>query len=259
MTEQHALTWMEAGMKKDLFPYGLDAPPVVRNLALGALACWLAYALSFRPWMPIKFVGACWPAAALSVAAFSMLWSSRYGKLRRREALLNKLNWAGNERVLDVGCGRGLLAVAAARRVPLGQVTGIDIWQQEDLSGNRPEAVAANASREGVAGRVDARTADMRELPFANASIDTVISSTAIHNIYDASERNRAIDEIVRVLRPAGQVMIDDIRHVAAYAQRLRDAGFELTITRGFNSWLWRLMSLGNLSPGTLIGHKPLQ
>lgn len=43
------------------------------------------------------------------------------------------------------------MAVAAARRVPCGQVTGIDIWQSEDLSGNVADAVAANVAREGVA------------------------------------------------------------------------------------------------------------
>ncbi len=92
-----------------------------------------------------------------------MIWSSRYGKLRRREVLLDRLSWRGDERVLDIGCGRGLFAVAAARRVPGGKVTGIDIWQSEDLSGNGPGAVATNAANEGVAGRVDTRTADMRE------------------------------------------------------------------------------------------------
>jgi arsenite methyltransferase len=241
---------------KELFPYGLDAPPVVRNLAICALACWLLFALNFTTWLPARISVSCWPALLLSFATCSMMWSSRYGKLRRREQLLNLLTWAGNERVLDIGCGRGLLAVAAARRTPLGQVTGVDIWQKEDLSGNSPDAVTANASREGVIGRVATRTADMRELPFANASIDTVISSTAIHNIYDVEGRRRAIDEIARVLRPAGQVMIDDIRHVSDYAERLRDAGFELKVIHGFYSWFWRLMSFGTLSPGTLIGHK---
>jgi len=242
---------------KELFPYGLDAPPVVRNLALCALACWLMFALSFTTWLPIKINGFHWPALCFSFAACMMIWSSRYGKLRRRERLLNLLNWAGNERVLDLGCGRGLLAVAAARRTPLGHVTGVDIWQKEDLSGNSPDAVAINASRERVSGHVETCTADMRELPFASASIDTVITSTAIHNIYDVEGRRRAIDEMARVLRPAGQVMIDDIRHVSEYADRLRHAGFELKVMRGVYSWFWRWMSLGNLSPGTLIGHKP--
>lgn len=242
---------------KSLFPYGLDAPPVVRNLALCSLACWLLFAVSFTRWLPITVNGFQWPALCMSVGALSMIWTSRYGKLRRREQLLDRLNWQGNERVLDIGCGRGLFAVAAARRVPQGRVTGIDIWQSEDLSGNGPEAVAINAAHEGVAARVDTRTADMRELPFADATIDTVVSSTAIHNIYQAEGRDRAIGEIARVLRPGGQVLIDDIRHLPQYAARLRATGFDVMLTRGAGSWFWRLISLGNLAPGTLIGRKP--
>lgn len=57
----------------------------------------------------------------------------------------------------------------------------------------------------------DGHTADMRPLPFADASIDAVISSTAIHNICDVEGRPRALDEIVRVLHLASKMMIDDI------------------------------------------------
>jgi arsenite methyltransferase len=241
---------------KQLFPYGLDAPPVVRNLVLCSLAAWLLFALNFTHWLPVIINGFQWPALGFAFGAASMVLSSRYGKLRRREVLLDRLSWRGNASVLDIGCGRGLMAVAAARRVPQGHVTGIDIWQSEDLSGNGPDAVAINASREGVAGRVETRTADMRELPFADATMDTVVSSQAIHNIYQAEGRDRAIDEIARVLKPGGQLLIDDIRHLPQYAARLRAAGFELTLIRGFNSWFWRLLSFGNLAPGTLVGHK---
>jgi arsenite methyltransferase len=242
---------------KQLFPYGLDAPPVVRNLALCSLAAWLMFALSFAHWLPITINGFQWPALCFAFGAASMMWSSRYGKLRRREALLDRLDWRGQEQVLDIGCGRGLMTVAAARRVPHGHVTGIDIWQSEDLSGNGPDAVAINAQREGVAARIETRTADMRELPFADATMDTVVSSAAIHNIYQAEGRDRALDEIARVLKPGGRLLIDDIRHVPHYAARLRAAGFELSLIRGINSWFWRLLSFGNLAPGTLVGRKP--
>jgi arsenite methyltransferase len=241
---------------KSLFPYGLDAPPVVRNLLLCSLACWLLFALSYKHWLPITIHGLQWPALSLGMGAIVMIWSSRYGKLRRREKLLDQLQWRGNERVLDIGCGRGLLAVAAARRVPQGHVTGIDIWQSEDLSDNGPDAVAVNASREGVADRVDTRTTDMRELPFADGTIDIVVSAWAIHNIYQEEGRDRAVGEIARVLRPGGQVMIDDIRHVSRYAERLRAAGFEVALARGVHGWFWQILSLGNLVPGTLVGRK---
>jgi arsenite methyltransferase len=241
---------------KPLFPYGLDAPPVVRNLLLCSLAAWLLFAVNLAHWLPITINGLQWPAVGFAFGAASLIWTSGYGKLRRRERLLDRLQWRGNEQVLDIGCGRGLIAVAAARRVPQGHVTGIDIWQSEDLSGNGPEAVAVNAANEGVAGRVETRTADMRELPFADATMDTVVSSYAIHNIYQAEGRDRAIDEIARVLRPGGQLLLDDIRHLSQYAARLRAAGFELTVSRGVYSWFWRLISFGNLVPGTLVGHK---
>jgi arsenite methyltransferase len=241
---------------KDLFPYGLDAPPVVRNLSLAALVCWLMFGLSFTTWLPITISGLIWPSLSFSFGAVTMMWSSGVGKLRRREQLLDRLTWQGTERVLDIGCGRGLMAVAAARRVPHGRVVGIDIWQSEDLSGNGADAVAANAVREGVADRVTTQTADMRELPFDAGSMDIVVSSVAIHNIYQVEGRDRAVDEIVRVLAPCGQVLIDDIRHVPQYAERLRAAGFDITLNRGMDSWFWRLVSFGSLAPGTVIGRK---
>lgn len=254
-TYNRAILYRESPMK-DLFPYGLDAPPVVRNLALAALVCWLMFGVSFTNWLPITINGLIWPAMSFSFGAAAMMWSSGVGKLRRRERLLNQLTWRGNESVLDIGCGRGLMAVAAARRVPGGRVIGIDIWQSEDLSGNGAEAVAANAAREGVPDRVTTQTADMRALTFESGSMDIVVSSMAIHNIYKVEGRDRAIDEIVRVLAPWGQVLIDDVRHVPQYATRLRAAGFEMTVSRGTGSWFWRLVSFGTLAPGTIIGRK---
>jgi arsenite methyltransferase len=64
------------------------------------------------------------------------------------------------------------------------------------------------------------------------------------------------VGEIARVLRPGGQVMIDDIRHVSRYAERLRAAGFEVALARGVHGWFWQILSLGNLVPGTLVGRK---
>lgn len=242
---------------RDWFPYGLDAPPVVRNLALAALAGWILFAFAVAGTLPVwvQFFG--YPAIGFTLGAVSMLWGSRFGKVRRRERLLDRLPWRGDECVLDLGCGRGLLAVGAARRVPRGRVIGVDIWQAEDLSGNRPEAVAANARREGVDAHVEVRTADMRQLPLDDASIDAVVSMTAIHNIYQPAGRERALDEAVRVLKPGGCILIDDIRHLAQYAARLRGAGCEVRVTRGPGQWWTRLTTFGNLAPGTLVGRKP--
>ena len=111
-----------------------------------------------------------------SLMGLWMLWNSRIGKVRRRERLLQRIAWTGRERVLDVGCGRGLMLIGAAKRLNTGKATGIDIWQSEDLSGNRPEAAMENARREGVADRIEVQTAEMRQMPFPANTFDVVVS-----------------------------------------------------------------------------------
>ena len=95
------------------------------------------------------------------------------------------------------------------------------------------------------------------ELPFDAASIDVVISATAIHNVYERAGRERALEEIARVLKPGGRVLIDDIRHLPEYVAQLRRAGFSVGFTRDPRSWFWRIVSFGSLAPGTLLGQKP--
>jgi cyclopropane fatty-acyl-phospholipid synthase-like methyltransferase len=80
-----------------------------------------------------------------------MLFYSKVGKLALRERLLDKISWRGDEKVLDVGCGRGLLTVAAASRLSTGSVVGVDVWHRGAISGNRADSVLENARIEGVA------------------------------------------------------------------------------------------------------------
>jgi ubiquinone/menaquinone biosynthesis C-methylase UbiE len=131
------------------------------------------------------------------------------GKLRVWERELDRIGLQGDEQLLDMGCGRGAVLIAAARRLPEGRVVGADLWSK-DQSGNRPEATLANAAAAGVADRVKVQTADMAALPFADSSFDVVTSAMAIHNIRSPERRLRAIDEAVRVLRPGGQLVLAD-------------------------------------------------
>ena len=165
--------------------------------------------------------------AGLSCGAMAlwMIYDSKIGKVRERETYLDKIDWNGNERVLDVGCGLGLFLIGAAKRLSTGRAVGIDKWQQEDLSGNNAAGTLRNAMIEGVADKVEVHTGDARKLPFPDASFDVVLSSMALHNIYNAGERQTAVREIARVLAPGGRVLIVDVRHTSKYAATLRDAG----------------------------------
>ncbi len=214
--------------------YGIDAPGMVRNLTVAGLAAFVAglilYAIlgtRLPPAADVLFTAGLLSALFLLATAGLMVWSSRYGKIRQREELLDTLVLAGDELLLDVGCGRGLLLVGAARRLPRGRAFGIDLWQEVDQSGNGMEAALANAAAEGAADRVEIKTADMRELPFPEASMDAVISSLAIHNVPTSEGRAKAIREIDRVLRPGGKIALQDIHNIDEYVETLKQLGWD--------------------------------
>jgi SAM-dependent methyltransferase len=262
---------MPATQKPD---YGLDAPGVVRNLLIaGGILLLIAGAASIG-WIPSS-VG--WhsdargdiqiavlpsiitPGIALCATACWMYYNSKYGKVAEREKLLDRIAWRGDEQVLDVGCGRGLLLVGAAHRLKTGTAVGVDIWRSDDLSGNSAEAPLRNASIEGVADRVRVETADMRRLPFADRSFDIVISRAAIHNLYTSRDRVTAIREIARVLRPGGRALINDIRHHREYMKTFREAGCTdlRLLDPAWLSILCACFTMGSLRPNTLLVQKP--
>jgi len=227
--------------------YGLDAPKLIRRLAVRGgflLAFAVVLFLANRNSSPGS-------AKALSGLLFSvgvgfllasalMLWSSRVGKLKLRDRMLDSFAWRGDESVLDVGCGRGLLVIGAAQRLTTGKATGVDTWQSDVLSGNGRQAALRNAKTEGVADRVKIESADTRKLPFGASSFDVVVSSLAIHNIHAVQERAKALREIARVLKPGGRLAIFDIYHTGEYAKTLQQLGLVDVKLSGF-SFLWGL------------------
>jgi arsenite methyltransferase len=197
--------------------YGVDAPYVIRNLAAGGLICLLlALGMPSLRWLYS-------PAISLLASAAVWLYCSKVGKLLLRDKLIGTLSWNGDETVLDVGCGSGLLLIAAAKRLNDGTAVGVDIWRTEDLSDNRREKTLRNARVEGVAERVRVEEGDARQLPFGDATFDVVVSLNVLHNISKREEREKALAEIVRVLKPGGRLLIADFRNTGEYARILRE------------------------------------
>ena len=157
------------------------------------------------------------------ILASLMYLSSRIGKLHARDRLLARLKLSGDETVLDVGCGHGLLLIAAAKLLSRGQAVGIDLWTQDQYDNSR-EATLTNAALEGVAQRVRVHDGDMRKMPFADGSFDATVAHFAIHNVRSRQGRREAIREIVRTLCCGGQVAISDVISLNLYADELRKA-----------------------------------
>ena len=100
--------------------YGLDAPLIIRNLMIAALVCLLSALLDLAEFLS-TWVGTT-PGFVLLIdflacflRARYMIWTRKIGKRREREKILNLVRLKRTERVLDVGCGRGLLLKGAAR------------------------------------------------------------------------------------------------------------------------------------------------
>lgn len=221
--------------------YGIDAPGVIRNLFVAAGV--LLAALVFAPQRagPFRIAGAdvtfelrgmfAGPAVGCLVGGALMILYAEWGKFRHRDRMLAMIAWTGAENVLDVGTGRGLLALGAAKKLTTGTAVGIDVWSPKDLTGNTADAFLANAEAEGVAERVEVRNADARSMPFPDASFDVVLSNVCLHNISDAGGRADACHEIARVLKRGGVALVSDFIRTGDYARSFTAAGLTVTHT----------------------------
>jgi arsenite methyltransferase len=216
--------------------YGIDAPYVLGALAVMIVACLVMASItaidsgSVRPFLPVLFM--------LTVAAF-VLHTTLRGKFVAWAELLDKLGLRGDERILDLGCGRGAVLLMAAQHLTTGRAVGVDLWRSADQSANSAEATRRNAIAEGVADRVELHTGDMTALPFEDNSFDVVVSSLAIHNIRGRAGREKAISEAVRVLRPGGRLMVADIRATRQYQAQLAKIGMNDVVCSRLGWQFW--------------------
>jgi len=212
--------------------YGIDQPGAIIQLAAAAvITIATGFGLSFLVPRGDVVLGTLFllgfPTVGflILVVAISLYWSSRLGKPREIDRVLRSIPWGGSEKVVDVGCGRGLMTIAAAKRLADGEAIGVDLWRARDLTGNDPHSVEANAEAEGVAGKVMAIKSDARFLPFEDESVDVSMSSMTIHLIGRWSERARALDELIRITKPGGRIAIVDSGSGGDYAKFLRSRG----------------------------------
>jgi arsenite methyltransferase len=211
--------------------YGIDAPHVIRNLLLcgfGVIVlCLVVPAFRVGPVQVLLYPGLLWTGASLIAPGVLMMVYSKVGKFRHRDCMLGSVAWCGKEQVLDVGAGRGLLLAGPAKKLTTGRAVGIDIWNQEDLSGNNVDNLLRNLELEGVRGKTEVRNEDAQKMSFPDESFDVVLSNACLHNIYNAPGRAQACGEIARVLK-TGVAVISDFRHMGEYRAAFSKLGMEV-------------------------------
>lgn len=204
--------------------FGIDKPAIPS--ACAEFGTWLAAVGAVLSYGHL-FSYAAIPYLFAAIVFTHMVWhllANYKGKPALWRNLLDELELSGSERILDAGCGRGSVLIAAAHRVPSGKVIGIDRWLKSQ-TGNKASATRANTERAGVAERTEVVTGNLRALPCSEHRFDLVLCSLALSDIESTRDRKTALHELVRVLKPGGRLILTDTKHIAEYTRTLTQTG----------------------------------
>jgi ubiquinone/menaquinone biosynthesis C-methylase UbiE len=200
--------------------YVIDALRVALNLGLFGFAALVIALLGYDfrighlifPHKSFYF-----PAALLLAETALMIDYSVRGKFRHRDKMIRMMQWRGNEKVLDVGTGRGLLLIGAAKHLTTGHAIGTEIWSKKDLSDNRFERTQSNLEAEGITAKCELRNEPAQNMTFKDETFDVILSNQCLHNISDDKERRQPCAEITRVHKPGGKRVLSDFINTAEY------------------------------------------
>lgn len=150
-----------------------------------------------------------------------MLYGIKISKPNWIKKISRDLHLQGEEKVLDLGCGRGILLCEIAKYLNQQTAYGVDFWSTKDQSKNALEETLKNVKLLNLENKVKVQTADIRSLPYPKESFDVVVSSLCLHNLKEKKEREKALMELLRVLKPGGKFVLLDIFYVKDYVSFL--------------------------------------
>jgi SAM-dependent methyltransferase len=137
-------------------------------------------------------------------------FSPQGGNMQKRvwTLVLENLDWNGEGKALDIGCGNGALTIKLAQKHAKAHVTGIDYWGKRwEYSKNTCER---NAEIEGVSERVTFQKASAVSLPFDDEYFDAAVSNFVFHEVSDAKDKRELIREALRVVKKGGKFSFQD-------------------------------------------------
>jgi arsenite methyltransferase len=212
--------------------YGVDEPRTIAELGVAGLICVAlgvlvsSYTITSAPkTADTAIIAGPGVGFLIFVVAAALYWSSRLGKVKEMSKIVNDIPWGGEEVVLDLGCGRGLAMVMAAKKLTTGFALGIDTWSAARLSGNDPRSIGANAEQEGVESKVTAAMGFSAQLPLADKSVDVVLSAASLHHLVPRKQRGALFAEVARVLKDGGRIGILDAGNGPEYSALLNRSG----------------------------------
>lgn len=196
----------------------------------------------------IKPIGELWSAAiAFIISLLTVLYvllnrmlvriTNLDRRLEARDRLCKELGFKGSEKVLDVGCGNGILLLGAVKHLTTGSGIGIDIWS-EGAGDSKPERFLENAFIEGVSDKVILENEDVCSLPYNEEQFDIIMSGLTMHHMRSGKEYQCAITEMERVLKPSGIIAIyDEPFTILLCAKLMKKCG--LSVERRYSDMLF--------------------
>jgi len=155
----------------------------------------------------------CVPNAIYALYAYHT-FDPKGGDLQNKahDLLIQQLPWNGNGVCLDIGCGSAALSIKLAKKYPRSKIIASDYWGKTVFEYSERQCVK-NAQIEGVADRIEFRFADANHLPFADETLDAVVSNLTFHEVIAMKKHDRyaPLLEALRVLKKGGVFAFQDL------------------------------------------------
>lgn len=159
------------------------------------------------------------------------------GLVKVVERVLAEADPSSDTRAVDLGCGSGQVTLALAKSC--ASVLGVDVSEKMIA------LLLANARTEGVS-NVTGRAVPIERLGLEEGSVDLIVSNYALHHLRD-KDKQLAVDQAVRWLRPGGKLVIGDMmfgRGGDARDRQIIGSKLSLLLRKGPAGW-WRIIKNG--------------
>ena len=161
--------------------------------------------------------------AAIFLVVFALfayeryLFSPRGGNAQGKlwDLLVEHLDWDGNGRVIDIGCGSGPVAIRVAKKYPNAKVVGLDYWGK--VWEYSKEKCERNARIEKVGAQVSFQKGDAAKLQFEDGYFDAAVSNLAFHEVGTVKDKRDVLKEALRVVRKGGKFAFQDLFTMKRY------------------------------------------
>ena len=142
------------------------------------------------------------------------------------EHLIKHLDWDGEVKLLDIGCGAAALTVHCAKAFPKAQITAMDYWGVE--WNYAKEQCEKNAKIEGVADHIAFQKGDAAKLDFPDETFDAV-------DMFSQKALYGDMEEFVRILKEEG---ISEVHYIGNLEKKL-------DFIPGFVTTPWMISGMG--------------